>query len=255
MESKPDAVGAPLAQYSRGMERLVVAVQELALARDLATIMAIVRQTARELTGADGATFILREGDLCYYADEEAIAPLWKGRRFPLPLCISGWVMQHREPAVIDDIYQDPRIPVDAYRPTFVTSLVMVPIRTPSPIGAIGNYWAARHVASLQDVHLLQALADTTSVAMENVQVYATLEQRVQERTEALQQALSEIKTLRGLIPICAHCKKIRDHTGEWQPVELYVQAHTDAQFSHGICPPCTATLYPDLGREGARKE
>lgn len=63
-----------------GYERLVSVVQELSLARDLAGIMAIVRRAAREVTGADGATFVLRDGDCCYYADEDAIGPLWKGQ-------------------------------------------------------------------------------------------------------------------------------------------------------------------------------
>ncbi len=165
------------------MERLVTAVQDLSLARDLDTVMAIVRRAARELTGADGATFVLRDGGCCFYADEDAIAPLWKGQRFPLEACISGWAMLHREPVAIEDIYVDARIPQDAYRPTFVKSLVMVPIRTASPIGAIGNYWAARHAARPEEVRLLAALADSTSIAMENVQLYATLEQRVAERT------------------------------------------------------------------------
>lgn len=70
--------------------------QELSLARDLDAIMAIVRRAARELTQADGATFVLREGAQCYYADEDAVAPLWKGKRFPLEACISGWVMLNR---------------------------------------------------------------------------------------------------------------------------------------------------------------
>ena len=77
-------------RYQRGMERLIGAVQELSLARDLATIQGIVRGTARELTGADGATFVLRDNGYCYYADEDAISPLWKGRRFPMETCISG---------------------------------------------------------------------------------------------------------------------------------------------------------------------
>src|SRR5512134_2389917 len=132
--------GADTDRYLRGMERLIEVVQELSLARTLEGVMAIVRSAARELTGADGATFVLRDGDLCYYADEDAIAPLWKGRRFPMSSCISGWAMLHREPAVIPDIYADPRIPIDAYRPTFVKSRVMVPIRAEEPIGAIGNY-------------------------------------------------------------------------------------------------------------------
>jgi signal transduction histidine kinase len=155
--------------------------------------MAIVRTAARELTGADGATFVLRDGDLCYYADEDAIAPLWKGRRFPMTACISGWAMLNRQPAAIPDIYADPRIPIDAYRPTFVRSLAMVPIRIEEPIGAIGNYWANQHHVSPQELRLLQALAHSTSVALENVELYAELEERVAARTRELNAANAEL--------------------------------------------------------------
>ncbi len=121
--------------YLRGMERLVHAVQELSLARSLSDIQRIVRTSARELIGCDGTTFVLRDDGICYYADEDAIAPLWKGGRFPMTTCISGWVMLNRAAVVIPDIYADARIPHAAYRPTFVHSLVMVPIRTLEPVG------------------------------------------------------------------------------------------------------------------------
>lgn len=180
--------------YVRGMERLIAAVQDLSLARNLDAIREIVRKAARELTAADGATFVLREGNTCFYMDEDAIAPLWKGKRFPMTACISGWSMMHRTAVAIEDIYADPRIPVDAYRPTFVQSLAMVPIRTAAPIGAIGNYWATSHRASPVELQLLQALADSTSVAIENAQVYAELESRVQERTQQLEQVNQELQ-------------------------------------------------------------
>jgi len=61
-----------------------------------------------------------------------------------------------------------------------------------------------------------------------------------------LQSAISQIKTLRGIVPICSHCKKIRDDKGYWQMVEKYVSAHSDAEFSHGICPECIDKLYPE---------
>lgn len=61
------------------MEHLVGVVQELSQARDVEAVTAIVRQAARDLTGADGATFVLRDGDMCYYAEENAISPLWQG--------------------------------------------------------------------------------------------------------------------------------------------------------------------------------
>lgn len=155
---------------------LIETIQQLSLARSVAAIQAIVRHTARRLTGADGATFVLRDGDLCHYADEDAIAPLWKGQRFPMSACISGWVMLNRQPAMIPDTYADDRIPADAYRPTFVKSLLMVPIRQMNPLGAIGNYWADPHEPSEREVLLLQALADSTAVAMENVRMIDELE-------------------------------------------------------------------------------
>jgi hypothetical protein len=183
-----------LQSENRAMRRLVAAVQELSLARDLGAVMAIVRRAARELTGADGASFVLREEDSCHYADEDAIAPLWKGQRFPMSACISGWAMLNRKPAVIEDIYADPRIPIDAYRPTFVKSLVMVPIRAEAPIGAIGSYWARRHLANPAQVELLQALANTTAVAMESVQLLGELEQRVHDRTLQLEASNRELE-------------------------------------------------------------
>jgi signal transduction histidine kinase len=188
--------------YVRGMEQLVTVVQKLSMARSLEDVMEIVRTAARRLTGADGATFVLRDGDQCYYADEDAIAPLWKGNRFPMSRCISGWVMLNRTPATIDDIYADDRIPHDAYRPTFVRSLAMVPIRTLDPVGAIGNYWASRHETTEAELRLLHALADTTAVALENVRVYNELEERVRNRTAALDEAN---QTIREFVSIASH--------------------------------------------------
>jgi signal transduction histidine kinase len=162
--------------YVQAMERLIVVVQDLSRAHDLESLMLIIRKAARDLTGADGATLVLKDGDYCFYAEENAISPLWKGQRFPMKNCISGWVMMHAEPAVIEDIYQDPRIPHDAYRPTFVKSLAMVPIRRENPVGAIGNYWAKNHLPSEEEVAILQALANVTSIALENVELYNNLQ-------------------------------------------------------------------------------
>jgi diguanylate cyclase (GGDEF)-like protein len=177
-------------------ERLVDAVQALSLARDLPAIQHIVRHAARSLLKSDGATFVLREDGNCYYADEDAIAPLWKGQRFPMDSCISGWCIRNGDHAVAEDIYKDPRIPAEAYRPTFVKSLAMVPIRKRDPLGAIGVYWARRHRAGVSELKLLQALADSTAVAMENVALFSDLEDRVRQRTQALEAAYEEIQQL-----------------------------------------------------------
>lgn len=63
---------------------------------------------------------------------------------------------------------------------------------------------------------------------------------------EQLQKALSEIKTLKGFLPICASCKKIRDDKGYWTQIEAYIREHTEAEFTHGICPECMKKLYHD---------
>ncbi len=65
-----------------------------------------------------------------------------------------------------------------------------------------------------------------------------------------LADALEQVKTLRGLIPMCAHCKGIRDDAGFWQSVETYICEHSDADFSHGICPDCIKAQYPELYAE-----
>lgn len=70
-----------------------------------------------------------------------------------------------------------------------------------------------------------------------------------------LQDALAEVKTLRGILPICMHCKKIRDEEGAWKQLELYIRDHTHAEFSHGICGPCTQKMYPEIYEKMQRKK
>jgi diguanylate cyclase (GGDEF)-like protein len=177
------------------MERLLRAARDLSLARTQHEVQRIVANAARELAGSDGAAFVLRDDGKCHYVDEDAIAPLWKGHAFPIDNCISGWSMLNRRSASIPDIYRDPRVPHEAYRPTFVKSLLMVPIGA-DPVGAIGNYWAQPRKASDEEESLLLQLADLTAIAMENVQVCTDLEQLVRERTAVLEKSQAEMRVL-----------------------------------------------------------
>jgi len=72
-------------------------------------------------------------------------------------------------------------------------------------------------------------------------------EQERESLIRRLQKTLGEVETLSGLLPICANCKRIQDGSGEWQPLEDYISGHSDADFTHGICPVCARRLYPDL--------
>jgi len=73
------------------------------------------------------------------------------------------------------------------------------------------------------------------------------LQDALASRIAELREALDQIKTLRGILPICAHCKKIRDDRGYWNRVESYLRDHTEAEFSHCVCPECMKELYPEF--------
>ena len=68
-----------------------------------------------------------------------------------------------------------------------------------------------------------------------------------------LKKALSEVKVLKGFLPICAECKRIRDDDGQWHYVESYIEEHSDAEFTHGLCPDCGKRLYPKYHREAGQ--
>ncbi len=79
------------------------------------------------------------------------------------------------------------------------------------------------------------------------VQPHNLLYRDLAQRERDLRAALAEVKRLSGLLPICVSCKQIRNDQGYWQQVEVYIAAHTDAQFSHSLCPACATRLYPEL--------
>jgi GAF domain-containing protein len=143
--------------------------QRLACAATESEVASIVRTLARVLSDADGATVVFKRGDRVAYVDEDAIGPLWKGQDFPIEACISGWAIRHHQTVVIDNIYDDPRIPVVAYKPTFVNSLAMAPVRPTDPIAALGAYWATPYRANRAQVLGLEAAAHATAVALERL--------------------------------------------------------------------------------------
>jgi phosphoserine phosphatase RsbU/P len=81
-----------------------------------------------------------------------------------------------------------------------------------------------------------------------------TLQERLSQRVAELQQALNNVKTLHGLLPICSYCKRIRGDDQYWQQVEKYIGDHSDAQFSHGICPSCYAEVEKEIERTRAAR-
>lgn len=139
--------------------------RELKAARSVEDVAEAIRHYGRRLVDADGITFVLRDGAFCFYLDEDAISPLWKGGRFPIETCVSGWVMTHRQPVTIPNIFLDDRVPQDVYRRTFVKSLMMVPVGG-DPVAAIGAYWAEYHDPTDDQSLALFRLARIASDAM-----------------------------------------------------------------------------------------
>jgi len=106
----------------------------------------------------------------------------------------------------------------------------------------------------MEVLQLASALTEKWRLHQDAKHQMERLEALVRERTSVLEetnaklsQALAKIQTLSGLLPICAGCKKIRDDSGLWSQVETYIAKHSEAKFTHGLCPDCARTFYPDV--------
>ncbi len=243
----------PTPQFSTAVasETLVETVQRLSQATSIDDVVTLVKHAARKITAADGATFVLRDGDFCHYVDEDAVGPLWKGRRFPIEVCISGWAMLHRQPTLVPDVFADPRIPQAAYRPTFVKSLAMVPIRSLRPIGAIGIYWRETHRPTPTAVQWLQSLADSTALAIEHVQARDEM-QEVRYRSELLQNENAALRhdqriASAGVVKVCFITRRV-EVDGQWISLESFLKKRYGLDVTHGLSPEAVARLAADGG-------
>lgn len=169
------------------VKQFVKIFKELSSAKDIEAVLQIVTTAAKELVAADGATFVVKEGNMCYYAEEDAIDALWKGCRLPIDECISGWAIVHDKVVSIEDIYVDDRILPIVYESTFIKSMLIVPVKTDGFLGAIGSYWPYSYQATEEEIVLLQDLADMAAIAIERVNTAAHLSVQLGERTALLE--------------------------------------------------------------------
>ncbi|MBD3166493.1 hypothetical protein GF324_07835 [bacterium] len=139
---------------------------------------------------------------------------------------------------------------------TLISRLVISVFAT--PFLWVYLYWQSRikdvRIEDRPVLAILQQIAETRrelTQAQQEIERRKAVEAQLNQAVAELQEALSEVKTLRGFLPICASCKKIRDDEGYWQQLEHYISRHSEARFSHGICPDCAHELYPDLYGKG----
>lgn len=100
--------------------------------------------------------------------------------------------------------------------------------------------WNAENKLLVHQLHLEETVGERT-------REISLMNNELLQKNEALRQAMAEIKTLSGYLPICSHCKKIRDDSGYWNQLEAYICSRTETEFSHGICPDCAREHYPDV--------
>ena len=122
------------------------------------------------------------------------------------------------------------------------TTIIVPLVSQDKVIGALSVHSDKVDAYSENDLRLAERVGNQIAGTVANAQLYLELKRSegiLEKERGRLQKALDEVHTLRGIVPICAYCKKVRDDTGYWNQVEQYVSAHTEAQFSHGICPIC----------------
>ena len=128
-----------------------------------------------------------------------------------------------------------------------------IPVIVVTAKTALGDLQAAFSAGAMdfitKPVNNVELLARVNSALMlkKEMDCRKTRESELRRSNQELQQALREVKVLKGLVPICASCKKIRNDQGFWQQLEEYIQQHSEAEFSHGLCTPCIKKHYPGV--------
>lgn len=207
-------------------------------------VLSLIVNESAQLLGAEAAGLRLLEGDdLVVGARTKSAVGIMASPRLKVGVGLSGLVVASGEPLAVEDISQSSLLDPDD-RSTMVGAgflgFLGVPLRPKDRIiGVLNVYTRSRRRFSPEDISVLSAFADQASVAIEKSRLY----QESVDRVKDLEEALARVRQLQGLLPICAWCKKVRRDENYWQSVESYVTEHTDARFSHGICPECKGKL------------
>jgi putative methionine-R-sulfoxide reductase with GAF domain len=220
-------VPAPSAEYLAA----VVATQNEIATADLSldAIMSLIIERCQQLTRADGGVIELAEGDEVVYRAAAGTAVESLGLRLKIDASLSGLSVRTGQILCCEDSETDPRVDREACRKVGVRSMIVVPLsHADKVVGVLKVYSKRPNVFGPQDVGTLQLMAGLMAAVLARTQVI-----------EELQTALAEVKTLRGMIPICMYCRSIRNDSDYWQRLEDYLEENSEAVLSHGICPKC----------------
>jgi hypothetical protein len=149
--------------------RLTIAAVELATAESEEQVTAALLAHARAVSGADGIAIARREEDRVHYLAEDSVAPLWAGQSFPIDTCLSGTAMLQNRTIRVPDIADDLRVPIDVYAPTFIRSLLVLPVGAVRPHLALGAYWGEAGAIDPAAADLLSRLVAKARLALERI--------------------------------------------------------------------------------------
>jgi DNA-binding NarL/FixJ family response regulator len=232
-------------EYARDLLEITAAHEEIAGRQaDMDRLLSVICARTLRLVPATGVAVEMPEYDHLVYRGAAGVATTAMGLRVKMDASLSGLCFRTNTLLQSDDTEIDARVDQEACRSVHVRSMVVVPLEAHGlVVGVLKAYSSSPYAFSPLDVERLRVLSKVTGGLLAQAILYAEKE-RV---TAEFEQALQEVKRLSGLIPICASCKKIRDDEGSWNQLEKYICEHSDAQFSHGICPTCADALYGEI--------
>jgi GAF domain-containing protein len=215
---------------------------------DLDHVLHEITEAAAQLAGTAAAGFWVASRDtrtlrLVAFSNP-VMAADWPVPSLPFDVGVLGWVARYGRVVNVSDVFSDGRfVALDWWRSHGLKSFFGLPVMLDGTLlGVLALNGREPFHFDADDERLLDAFVDQAAVAIRN----ASLFEAEGTARRAAEQALAEVKALRGLLPICSYCKKVRNDENYWEQIETYVSQHSDAQFSHSICPDCRDGVVKD---------
>lgn len=215
---------------------------------DLDHVLHEITVAAAQLAGTAAACFWVvgqetRTLRLVAFSDRTMEAD-WPVPSLPFDVGVLGWVARYGRVFNVPDVFSDGRfVALDWWRSHGLKSFFGLPVMLDGVLlGVLALNGREPFRFDADDERLLDSFVDQAAVAIRN----ASLFEAEGAARRAAERALAEVKALRGLLPICSYCKKVRNDGNYWEQIETYVSEHSDAQFSHGICPECRDGVVKD---------
>lgn len=164
---------------------------------------------------------------------------------------ICALIADHKPDVIIMDIEMPGMNGIQAIARIFASCptpvVILTAYETSRLVEQASEAGAGAYLVKPPNIHELKRSISIAVARFRDMLKLKQLNQELHRRNQQLQEALAEVKTLKGLLPICASCKKVRDDDGYWQQVEVYIATHTDVIFAHSLCPKCAKKYYNRL--------